>query len=238
MDYIKSLFFQSKSLFHLFKKTSFFSRRVLNQKGMSLVGALMASVIGIIAIGGITNLLTKVTLSAKRTENLGFTTKLVGDVVSFLSDPGICEQTLKGKSATNNQITAIKKDDGGTVSDIITFPVTSGGVSLTSIELKNLDTTSKIAELELHFSASSGGLVKDSHIIKLYEVSTDSSGNIETCLGGIHADAGGAGKNARRAGVKCVKITDEDASDGNKASLLGCGGTSEKTINELTLFGF
>ncbi len=190
---------------------------------------------------GVGSLIAKVTLSAKRTENLAYTTSLFNQVATLLQDPEICTGSLEDKiqlpvtrptednDLLKSQVREIK-NAGQTLMTIHGENVpTSGDVKLTEIIVKEVDATAKTAELELKFEALSGTLLRKTHELKLsvQTEGTEANTKITSCT------AVGGGSN-----VDCYKVTDEGAEGGKKQSLVGCGGTIDSTTDNLTAFGY
>ena len=138
-----------------------------SQKGFSLVGLLVTSVIGLILMAGMGDLMVSVIRSNKRTENLVFTTNILDRFMAFMQEKEICSGTLKGKDAgsTHNLVTDIQRETGTppSISSLGLWPLEAGSVQLDRVTIQSMDSVSKTVVLTLQFSSSQGELLRDSH---------------------------------------------------------------------------
>ena len=100
-------------------------KTIKNNRAFSIMGVLVASVIGFIVIAGLTKMFVHMSSQFKTLEQKMQQTHLVGLISNYMRNPAHCKKTLEQvdaqiKAGTNVKINAIKTANGGDVINIVT----------------------------------------------------------------------------------------------------------------------
>ena len=97
---------------------------IKNNRGFSIIGVLVASVLGLIVVTGLTKTFVHTNTQVNQIEQKMRRANLIGLLGNYINNPTVCKETLnqeavKVSAGTNAILTQIKQPGGGTVIDLV-----------------------------------------------------------------------------------------------------------------------